>query len=245
MKTCIIKQAAGIGDILFCQGIAKHYANSNHRVIYPLQSNLIYLQNYLVHPNIEFCNVEDDFEYKEYYNKGISIDTEEFVFLNLDTSYMYIPYGYANDGILPSKYQMVHLDPNSWINSLSIIRNSERERWLYYDYLKLTDEEPYILVNTKHGTPPNYAEFPIPSIDSENRLVSMDFIEGTTIMDWLLVMEKASGIVTVDTCIQYLLEKLNHNYEFYYCYTRDGTKNHIHRFGLDKIFTIKWNYIYN
>lgn len=242
MKTCLIKQPAGIGDILLSQGIAKHYIRQGYNVIHPVKSNLCYLQDYIKSDGIEFCNVDEDFLYKEYYNSNNSIFNDDFVFLNLDTSHMYTP---QNDGIMPAKYQMLGLDYTRWIDELNIIRNTERENWLFYEYLKLKDNDQYILLNNKFGTPPNYAEFPIPELDTKDKLISMDFIENTTIMDWLLVMEKASGIVTVDTCVQYLLEKLNINYQFYYCYTRDGTESHIKRFGLDKIFRIKWQYIHN
>jgi hypothetical protein len=239
MKTCIIKQPAGIGDILFCQGIVKHYADNGYHVVYPLKSNLTYLKDYLTYPNVEFCDIDSNFAYKEHYSSDVSIFNDNFVFLNLDTSFRYTP----NDGIMPSKYQMIGLDYNMWIEKLSLVRNSEREKWLYYDLLGLKDGEQYILLNNKFGTPPDFRTFPIPDIDTSDRLVNMDFIENTTILDWLLVMERASGIITVDTCIQYLLEKLNTNYDFYYCFTRDGSKDHIQKFGLNKIFTIQWNYI--
>ena len=239
MKNCIIKQPAGIGDILFCQGIAKHYADQGYRVVYPLRSNLMYLQDYLAYPNIEFYDMDKDFPYKHQYGHDTNVESHDLLFLNLDNSFHYTP----NDGIMPSKYQMLNINPNIWIEKLTLIRNLERERWLYYEYLGLKDGDQYIITNNKFGTPPNYQTFPIPNLDTNDRLIAMDFIEGTTIMDWLLVMEKASGIVTVDTCVQYLLEKLNINYSFYYCFTRDGSRNHISKFGLDKIFTIKWNYI--
>lgn len=238
-KTCIIKQPAGIGDILFCQGIAKHYADNGYRVVYPLKSNLTYLKDYLAYPNIEFCDVDGDFPYKEHYASDVSLVSDNYTLLNLDTSFRHTP----NDGIMPSKYQMLGLDYSMWIGKLSLIRNIERERWLYYDYLNLKDGEQYVLLNNKFGTPPDYRTFPIPDIDTSDKLVNMDFIEGTTILDWLLVLEKASGIVTVDTCIQYLLEKLNTKYNFYYCFTRDGSKDHVPKFGLQKIFTIQWHYI--
>jgi hypothetical protein len=239
MKTCLIKQPAGIGDILFCQGIIKHYTNKGYRVIYPLRSNLLYLKDYLIEDNVHYCSIDEDFEYKQVYDSDISLYHDDFVFINLDTSFKYV----VNDGIMPSKYQLLNLDPTEWIANLKITRNRQRENWLYYDYLGLKDDEAFVVVNNKFGTPPNYREFPIPEINTTDKIVNMNFIENTTIMDWILVLEKAGGIVTVDTCIQYILEKLDINYNFFYCYTRDGSKDHIKKFGLDKIFTIKWDYL--
>ena len=51
----------------------------------------------------------------------------------------------------------------------------------------------------------------------------MEFIEGTNIMDWCKVLENANGIVTVDTCILYIMTMLGiDHYDMYYCYLRPG-----------------------
>ena len=75
---------------------------------------------------------------------------------------------------------------------------------------------------------------------SNNKLVDMIFIEGTNIMDWIKVIENANGIITVDTCIQYIMEKLDLNYNLFYCYTRTGRKDHLEI--IKNLFTIPWNY---
>ena len=69
----------------------------------------------------------------------------------------------------------------------------------------------------------------------------MEFIEGTNLMDWCKALENASGIITVDTSIQYIMEKLELNYDFFDCYPRDGGKgNHLN--NIIKIFNIPWEY---
>ena len=67
-KTCLIYQPAGIGDIFYCQAIAKHYVKSGYQVIYPLKSNITYLKDYLKYDGITFMDEASDFPYKDRYN---------------------------------------------------------------------------------------------------------------------------------------------------------------------------------
>lgn len=237
-KTCLIYQPAGIGDIFYCQGIAKHYVSLGYQVIYPVKTNLLYLKDYLEYEGITFVDENTNFPYKEYYsNFNPSILQGNFIFLNLDHS-QYITNMHNN--YMESKYKLVNLDYKIWRDEFTIKRNKEREDWLYYDILGLKDGEVYTLLNNKYGTPPNFAEFPIPEIEINNKLVDMIFIEGTNIMDWIKVIENANGIITVDTCIQYIMEKLDLNYNLFYCYTRTGRKDHLQI--IKNLFTIPWSY---
>jgi len=239
-KTCLIYQPAGIGDILFCQAIVKHYIKLGYHVVYPVKSNLIYLKDYLVCDGLSIVDENSDFPYKERYNQGHnSVLNGDFVFINLDQSQNVVGW---SDGFMLSKYKLVGLDYNMWSDGLEIKRNTDRENKLYYDYLKLNDNDDYYLLNTKHGTPPNYAELQIPKLDTKYKPVNMEFIEGTNIMDWIKVIENSKGIVTVDTCIQYIMEKLDIDYDFYYCYPRDGGKGG-HIKNIIKLFNkIRWEY---
>lgn len=238
-KTCLIYQPAGIGDILYCQAIAKHYVNAGYHVIYPLKSNIMYLKDYLKYEGISFVDEESDFPYKESYNQGNDTNFDgDFIYLNLDQSQRRVG---ARNGYMLSKYELVGLDHKTWVDALSIERNQEREDWLYYDYLKLVDGEKYILTNTKYGTPPHYKDLETPKLSGDDKIVEMVFIDGTNIMDWIKVIENASGIVTVDTCIQYIMEKLELNYDFYHCYPRDGGHGH-HINIIKNLFTIPWDY---
>jgi len=236
-KTCLIYQPAGIGDVFFCQTIAKHYVNLGYQVIYPVKSNLIFLKDYLVYGGITIVDESGDFPYKEHYNQGGgSIMSGDFIYLNLDQSHRQGGSG----GYMLSKYSMVGLDYKTWIDGFIINRNKEREEWLF-NHLNIKDGERYILMNTKYGTPPAFAEYPVPKLETNDRVINMDFIEGTNILDWVKVLEKASGIVTVDTCIQYIMDILTLDYDFYHCYLRDGGRSG-HLNIIKNIFTKPWEY---
>jgi len=226
-KKCLIFQPAGIGDIMFCQYICKQYVQKGYNVIYPLKSSLMYLKEYISNPGVTFIDIESNFEGKQYLNKSIdSIFTDDFVFLNLDQSQRQIN---TDETTMHSKYSLVNLDFKKWADGFELIRNKEREDWLYYDLLKLKDDSIYSVKNNKYGTPPDTHYFPLPELESDIDLQDMPFIEGTNIMDWCKVLENAKGIVTVDTCILYIMTKLKVKYEYYYLFCRPGWsyKNYI------------------
>ena len=119
MKTCLIYQPAGIGDIMFCQGIVKYYINKGYKVIYPLNSNLLYLKDYLAYQNLEFYDKENDFPFKEHYNNSNPTILEgDFVFLNLDMAHNHPT---TSGSIMTSKYELVGLDPTIWKDNFTFI----------------------------------------------------------------------------------------------------------------------------
>lgn len=215
-KICLIYQPAGIGDIFYSLGVAYHYKKQGYRIIWPVAKEILDLQNYI--KDIEFYDWQGEFPKKEYYNHNNLdiIQTEEFVFLPLHRSTDIL-----GDLIMPSKYQLTNLNPNSWRENFNWERNIQKENELYSNVLCLAEDESYILVNQNFVTPPRTMKFPI-ELDTEYKMIPMDYIEGYSVLDWAKVIENASGIVTIDTCIQYMIDKLNTKAEFYYCYLRNG-----------------------
>jgi len=240
-RICLIYQPLGIGDIFFCQGIGNHYLNLGYRVIWPIASHVMYLKEYITTPGIEFVDMKSDFPYKEFYlEQNPLVIEEDFVFLPLANASHRVP----NSSLMYAKYELVGLDLNIWRDNFNFTRNKEREDNLYYNILGLTDDEPYVFLNRKFGTPPYYHEAPF-GVNTDDRIVEMQFIPNDNLFDWLKVIENASMVVTVDTSYQYLMEKMNNlkTTEFY-CYPRSGTKDFIP--VINKIFTkINWQYFTN
>ena len=57
MKPCLIKQPAGIGDIFFCQKIARYMAYHGYQIIWPISPDIIWIRDYI--KGILFCSTED------------------------------------------------------------------------------------------------------------------------------------------------------------------------------------------
>ncbi|NBW58602.1 hypothetical protein EBR43_12675, partial [bacterium] len=66
MKTVLIKQKAGLGDILFCQKIGQIYQQRGHPVIWPVAHTYNYITEYL--PQMQFADVTTDFPFKTEYD---------------------------------------------------------------------------------------------------------------------------------------------------------------------------------
>jgi hypothetical protein len=233
-KICLIYQPAGIGDIFYSIGIARYYQKLGYRIIWPVTKEILDVCEQI--PNIEFYDWESEFPKKEYYNANslVVIDTEEFVFLPIHKSTEIV-----GGLVMPSKYNITKALSSEWINNFSWERNIQKENELYYNILHLQDNEPYILLNQNFVTPPRTLTFPI-DINTDHKVISMSYIDNFNVLDWAKVIENASGIVTIDTSIQYMIEKLNNKAEFFYCYLRNGiyTYNQI-----KDLFSIPWIFL--
>ena len=65
MKPCLIKQPGGIGDIFFCQKIARYMMHHGYDVIWPVLPSISWIKDYI--KDIDFPTVEDEFPMKEVY----------------------------------------------------------------------------------------------------------------------------------------------------------------------------------
>jgi len=236
-KICLVFQPLGIGDVFFCQAIGKHFIEKGYRVVWPLASHIMYITDYIETYGIEYVDRESDFPKKDFYvEQNPLVLEEDFVFLPLANASHRVP----NSSLMYAKYELVGLDFKIWKDSFTIKRNVERENNLYYNVLGLKEDEEYVFLNRKWGTPPYYNEAPF-SVDTDLKTVEMQFIPGDNIFDWLKVIENASMIVTVDTSYLLLMEKLdNIKSTAFYCYPRSGTLDFVPI--IEKMYSIDWQY---
>lgn len=220
-KICVIDQPAGIGDIFFTQKIAKKYVDLGYKIVWPVINEFKFLNDYMGTSEIEYCvNCGNEYDLK------IILDKSEQIF--------------PNKKIMTAKYFRYDIDFTDWIDYFSFERNYEKENMLFK---KLTFEEPFVLINKKFGSPPNFAikngvEKTI--INKNLRIVEMDFVEHFTLFDWCTILEKAEEIHSVDTSINYLIEKLELGNEKIFMYPRLGSET---VFQLEGIFKTKWNWV--
>ncbi|MFA5041105.1 MAG: hypothetical protein WC464_05685 [Bdellovibrionales bacterium] len=232
-KTCMICQPHGIGDILFIQKIIRNYADFGYRVVVPIAQNLSWLRAYLApHEDIayplmtmnngawygdfKFASIflglheasrapadtkELSFKSPIVYNGG---DPENgFTFIALGSSYQWL-----NDNMMTSKYRFVGLDHSDWADHVHLKRRPHVEKELYYDVLGLKDDSCYTLVNEMCSSKTI-------TLDVPGNVVRLRLLDAFTLLDWLLVIEKAAQIVTVDTSLVILTEILKQKKPLY------------------------------
>lgn len=203
MKICLIRQPAGLGDIIFCQKIAVRIMQKyNMPIIWPVIKEYSDIGNYIKN-GIWFVDENSDFYGKDCYNKNFIIDNDNLLYLPLQSASHVV-----NKKIFESKYGLVNLSFNDWLDYFTFERNRSKEDFLFYNILNLKDDEEYILVNRKFASPPNTMEYDI-SFPKNIRCVDLRTVEGFSIFDWCKVLENAVGIYSMDTCINFFIEKLN------------------------------------
>jgi len=136
---------------------------------------------------------------------------------------------------MPSKY-IFSCVPNTWRENFIWDRNIEKENELYKK-LGLKENESYILINQNFITIPRTVKLPMDIDTSDNKVIIMDYIDWYSVFDWAKVIEKAKGIITIDTCILLMIDKLDCSSEYFYCYTRNGTATYNE---LKDVFQTPW-----
>lgn len=202
-----IDQPFGIGDILFLSPIVIELQKDNE-VIWPINDNFIWIQDYF----------DINFIAKSKFTGNIS-------------DYYVIPFINAHQIVgckytMQAKYNLVNLDHENW-KQLKWKRNISKENDLYYNALQLSNSEPYILVNINYADPLLKYKSNI-NINTNLKIVNLDYIDGYTLLDWAKVIENAAEIHTVSTSLIYMIEVL------YYC---DMKNIHIYQRPIDTLST--------
>ena len=209
MKPCLIKQPAGIGDIFFCQKIARVMMQNRYQVIWPLRPDIHWIKDYI--KDIYFPTIDDDFLGKDVYERGAgAVINENGAFISTATADMT-----HNDGkIMSSKYSMLGLDHSDWKDYFKFERNFDKEDDLYYNVLDLKDDSEFVFINNLYITDIRDCELLSPE-NYDLPVVELKIMDGFTLFDWCKVLEKAKSVFTINTSINYLIDVLDTSYEKY------------------------------
>lgn len=204
-KICFINQPAGLGDILFCQKIARRaITDFNCETVYWAVSNTYnYISNYVHNEGVVFQELS-----KQQQLGSEIINNDNFLYIPLESSDRVINHTnpWAHGHI---KYKFFYdTDYSDWKNYFTITRNLEKENELIQK-LKLENGESFNLINKNFGTYPHFVKTNLINPKNNLKNVYMDFIDGFNIFDWIGVILKAQEIHTVETSLYYILEKLN------------------------------------
>lgn len=236
MKTCVINQPAGLGDIFFTQKIAHFLSELEYEIFWPVNPEIVWVKDYVLSP-AKFCSIEDDFPEKDYYfNSNILVDGPMFKYLPLKIANQVFP----SEPIMNSKYTLAKLKWEDWAYYFNFQRDEEKENSLYYDILGLKDGEEYTFVNKNYGTQPNYLVFSGIQPRENNRIVEMGFLPEYTLFDWCKVLENASAIYMVDSSLNYIMEKISIKTKNLYLYPRH--KEYTVK-QIKHLFTLPWEYV--
>jgi hypothetical protein len=199
---CIIRQPAGLGDILFTLQIGEKFIETGHTVIWPVQDHFKFLNEYL-DTSINYCSLD---EAPDVYNQSQLIKNDKQIFVPLQDADRIFP----EEKILSAKYKMVGgVDKiDNWASVLrtKLKRNKKREQELE-NILNLP--ENFCLVSQSYGSPPNSIYFPMYELNTNYDIIDLNYIDGFNLFDWCGVIEKAKSFWIIESSINYLLEILD------------------------------------
>lgn len=207
-----LNKAGPLGDLLFLQKAARVCANAGHIVHWKLAHTMFWLKDYIQDPNIIFYaeheqipEVDAVFDANFYPEDGIN-----------NHPYDVMSIKYDNFHNMAQQYQL-NLDTtlNNWQDFLIFNRNMDKEQSLYNQLVG--NKSYYILIN-KHFSA-GYLDFVSTKNDYVN-IVEMHTINGFSLIDWSLIIERAEAIYTVDTSLNYLVESLDTEATGFYVYPR-------------------------
>jgi len=245
MKTCVIRQPAGLGDIFFCQKIANKLRDAGYNVIWPVIPEFLWLKDYLT-TDATICNVLSDFENKKLYeqcdlsnNICTYSEDEQVVLINLQAADRFFP----NMSVMTAKYNAMELKHNNWLDYFNFKRDTKKENELFYDVLNLKDNSRYALKNYFFASPPNeqICKLVANANTQCDEVITMRSVENFTLFDWCKVIQHAQEIHTVDTSVILVVEKINTTDKIY-LYSRHIPANFMH---VSPILSKRWNLIYD
>lgn len=208
MKTCLIKQNAGIGDIFLCQKIAKliQKETSYKNIIWPVLPEFSWIKDYLIDENINYINEELEFPYKNIYELNYikPLRNEELLYIPLYKSSWFL-----EGEVMETKFKVINSTSENWQDFFTFKRNYEKENDLFYNKLNLTDETEFILINRRYSTKDYNGNISHKIENNKNiKTINLSYIDNYTLFDWCKVFEKAQEIHSVNTSINFILEKL-------------------------------------
>lgn len=203
-EAVVIMQPAGLGDIIFSQGIAHHYLKAGMRVYWPV------IEPYLHHlkrayPNIEWLpenlyvspRAHDDVD-------KIRNDLLHALFSPIRWSNTFQGVEYKD--VMRAKYDMYKLDWRLWTESAMWVRDRFREDELMIAN-GVDNGEPYNLISENWGFAKGMNRVPV-NINNGLKNVYIKQIDTYSLFDWAALIENAEQIHFVSSSNIYLLELL-------------------------------------
>lgn len=224
MKYCLIKQPAGLGDIMFLQKIAHVHKQQGFEVIWPVNEPYKWIGNHI--PFFTFPSVNDDFPLKEQYNSASACSTisiGEHIIITTD--------GCGNGSeIMKSKYDVCGISWQDWAD-YNIFTIDNQKSYQLFEKLGLSADKPYALSMKQMGSPPNHvSNINIPT-DTHLPVYYIEMVEGYTLFDWCLIIEYAEELYLEGSSPVYIIECLPVKAKKMFLFSRD---NHKHFNGLFK-----------
>jgi hypothetical protein len=187
-----IKQPFGLGDILFISPLIQEIEKDrNVELIYwKIKDEYYWVNDYLKFTKTIITKESQEIDNLDFFQT-----------LNFEHSFHIV----GGRDCMESKYNLVKAPLEIWRN-ISFERNYKKEIELLQK-LNISKNEEFIFVNNNFADPSLKYSTDI-TIETNLRIVSLQYLEGFTLLDWCGVLEKAKEIHTVSTSLYFVIESL-------------------------------------
>jgi hypothetical protein len=217
-RTILIKQPAGIGDIIFCQKLYKKLKSDNCEIFWPVLDQINWLCDYLD----TVCTFEEIRD--KTFDTVIDLEGQNTL-------------SKVGGRIMESKYKYVNQSFDGYLDYFTPKRNHEKENELYSNLVK---GKKYRLICDMFATPDvnkNVLKMNIPtSTVMDNIFVKI--LPNYTLFDWIKIIEDAEEIYCTDSAITFLVEKFNNKSKKLVCFSRRP-----HTKEIDYLYNKKWEFV--
>jgi hypothetical protein len=217
-STIIINQPFGMGDYIFCNSIGNMFVDQGYNVIWPVES--VYAP---IAKHFKSIAIVDKALININYSLPMDFSTSgtRIIPLRFADSLCRVPY----TDCMKSKYMYFGMDWKDWKSKCRITRDMPNEFKLFFDILGLKEGEQYNLISEQFTTG-GLKSNPI-IVNNGLRNISMGFIPGFTLIDWLTVMQNATYIFAVASSNIYVFELFPMKAEKIHLYIRrPNEQNH-------------------
>jgi len=201
VKNCLIYQPLGLGDVIWVQPIVDRMISDGFQVSYPVGDQYYEMvSSQMKKDGLTWYRESDDFPMKIFYGHHSKVSTDEGLYLPLSFADRHIP----NCSVMASKYYFSGIPLSDWRSSFVLQRDREREKALVNKYGLYGD---YIIVNESFGTNPASRNIPVYGDNVHRMSMQEDSANGFRLFDWIMALENAKEIHTVETSLCYLIDK--------------------------------------
>jgi hypothetical protein len=217
MKTIVINQAAGLGDIIFIQPIMDRYIAAGFQVILPvIDRYYLMVSKYLKRDGVSYVHIDSDYPFKSSFDNPNALNDGNYHYVPLTYSHYYFP----KAPLMVSKYLLTGTPLSDYRLSCPKIRDFKRELQLID--LMNPSNEPFILLSKLYGTPPNSSEREMKIDASGVKIIEIDYRDERQAMyhpfDWIGLIQAAQSIHIVQGSISLITDM----------YAQPNTKLHLY-----------------
>jgi len=205
-KAIIINQPFGLGDLLFCEPIARKYHNEGYVVIWPVEDQFFWIHTYVDYVHFRRKSEFTGFDYEQFRDdyKFEGIPVLPLRFSNPLLRGLAPHDGSDRNNWMNDKYERLGLPVEMW-KSLNWTRNRGHEDALY-SLVGAGRKGPYAFVNLNFGG--GFADAGYTVVSEVGNFIYMKPVPGFTMLDWAKVIFNAAEIHTVETSVMYMIESL-------------------------------------